>query len=212
MNKYLTLTVIIILQVLVSFAQSDEIPTNKETGLVSISKVVRLSDTSMSIKQIKEQVQNFIKSNSNLGQSPNPYKGKKSKAKMPNFIGGKLLDEDSLVIYNIGIDLGYLHTSGLGGQMGGDMVEVKLKLYIKTGKFKYDFTNMTHSYVYQNIYKGLSGGKFENEKPENSGSLLTSKKGEWADLKKDAVRLVRNIARELENTFFVKPASSEFNF
>jgi hypothetical protein len=217
MPKVLLLVLSLTLCIDYCFSQNEaDIPVNSETKLVSVNKVVILSDTSTPINKIKQQADNFIKSNSSVNVQANPYKfSKKDRDKMPPFQATKSLDEENMVIYDIRIYPDYYHTAGGFGPVamkGGDVFEIKLKLYLKKGKFRYDFTNMSHNYVFTNQLKGISGGKFENEKPEQSGSGLNNKKNEWTSMKEDCIMLVKNIAREFEKSFTAPITKSQFDF
>lgn len=193
-------------------AQS-EIPINPQTKLVSVNKVVELKNKELSVKDIHDIADRFITTYQSANTTK-PRNSKKDADKMPNFMAKKSLNQDSLVIYDMTMHLDYLHTGGLGtgGMTGGDIIQFRLQLFIKPGRFKYDFTSFVHNYAFKDMYKGVVGGKFENEFPQESGSLIMKKKSEWLQIKNDVIILVRNIARELEKAYENQSNSSQFNF
>lgn len=197
-----------------SFSQ-ENIPINPDTKMVSVNNVVHVKDTS--VTKIKEIADKFIQSNSSTTAFGAVNKlTRKTKDKMPTFYGRKVLDQDSIVTYDIQMTIFYPHTSGgllptASSDMATDLFTFKLLIYIKKGRFKYDFTNITHSYQI-GAYKGFSGGKFENEKPEKTSKLLSSDKSAWTEMKKDVIVQIRNIAREFEKSFSTTTINNQFNF
>lgn len=212
MKKLILLLSTVVLN-LTLIAQS-EIPINTQTKLVSVNKVVELKNKELSVKDIHDIADRFITTYQSANTTKPPY-SKKDKDKMPNFLARKTLNQDSIVIYDMTMVLDYFHSGGMmstSSLTGGDIVQFRLQLFIKQGRFKYDFTSFVHNYAHKEHYKGVSGGKFENEFPQESGSLINKKKSEWLEIKRDVILLVRNIARELEKAYENQSNSSQFNF
>ena len=82
----------------VSSASKDEIPYNKETGLVSINNILILPDANKSLKDIKAQIASFFETNQNGGTKKPNRLSKKNKDKLPQFSAGITLNQDSLII------------------------------------------------------------------------------------------------------------------
>ena len=210
-----TISLFCLSQLVTSFGKESDIPYNKETGLVSISNVLIIPDATKTSKQIKAQIANFFETNSFGGTKTPNRLSKKNKDKLPQFSAGITVDQDSLLIYDCNMELNYYHTAGPLGTLskeGGDEFGYKLKLFFKKGKVKYEFTNFTHGYAWEGMYKGFSGGRFENEKPERTNSNFGSKKSDWLAMKCDALYLINNIAKALEKELMNSADKNNFNF
>ena len=168
--KKILISIIYLLFGVIGYCQED-IPINPDTKMVSVSNVVIVKDTS--IIEIKKIADNFITTkSSNIGFGATNRLTKKTITKMPIFYAKKALEQDSIVLYDFQMTIYYPHTfGGMTSDMANDLFDFKLLLYFKKGKFKYDFTNMIHTY-HIGMGNGFSGGKFENEKPEKNNQYI----------------------------------------
>jgi len=98
MNRFVLSTFLFLLSFRV-FSQ-EAIPINPDTKMVSVNNIVVVKDTS--IVKTKKIAEKFILSNSSTAAygAANTIT-RKSRDKMPIFYAQKVLDEDSIIVYDI---------------------------------------------------------------------------------------------------------------
>jgi hypothetical protein len=174
MKKIIYITILFLFSISNSDINAQELPIDNETGLISFSEVVLISDTVSKEELFNNAKHTFVVI----------FKNSQKVIQEENMDNGVIVGKGNFSVY----------AKAFGISAPAGYVNFTMSIYCKDGRYKYILTNFIHDGAGSTM---PSVGRLENEKP----SSLSWTKKQWLDVKNqvylDSQAIIKRIKVEM---------------